>query len=152
MSRIFKQPSAVSCFYCQSILSPTPRNPRSFRCPHCECMNHYNANGEIVSDDPAMHDETYNKRSFARRGMPIPCPPTSTYGPKPPSLAAASPRKDRLPSTHGSTSFCHTCQTNQMLLQNLLANSLPPPEVRLPHFSANPLGLFTSLSHSFIIH
>ncbi|PIL31845.1 hypothetical protein GSI_06549 [Ganoderma sinense ZZ0214-1] len=107
MSRIFRQPAVLFCFYCQSSVTPAPRNPRVFQCPHCECINHYNARGEIVSDDPAMHDESYNKRSFARR---------------------ASPRKDRLPSTHGSTSFCHTCQTNQMLLQNLLANYLPPPE------------------------
>ena len=42
---------------------------------------------------------------------------------------AASPRKDRLPSAYGSADFCHTCQTNQMLLTNLLSNYLPPPDV-----------------------
>ncbi|KAI1788778.1 Ima1 N-terminal domain-containing protein [Ganoderma leucocontextum] len=107
MSGLFKQPSAVFCFYCQSGVTPIPRNPRLFQCPHCDCWNSYNAKGEIVSDDPAMHEENCNTSSFARR---------------------ASPRKDRLPSTHGNTSFCHTCQTNQVLLQNLLANYLPPPD------------------------
>ncbi|EJF66801.1 hypothetical protein DICSQDRAFT_95566 [Dichomitus squalens LYAD-421 SS1] len=107
MPALFKHPSAVLCFYCQSGVTPVPRNPRSFRCPHCDCWNRYDAKGEIVSDEPAMHDENLNARSFARR---------------------ASPRKDRLPTTYGNASFCHTCQTNQMLLQNLLANYLPPPD------------------------
>ncbi|KAH9950432.1 Ima1 N-terminal domain-containing protein [Amylocystis lapponica] len=107
MSKIFRQHSAVSCFYCQSTISPIPRNPRSFRCPHCDCWNRYDATGEIVSDEPAMHDENMNTRSFARR---------------------ASPRKDRLPTMYGSTLFCHTCQTNQMLIANLLSNYLPAPD------------------------
>ncbi|CCM05198.1 uncharacterized protein FIBRA_07407 [Fibroporia radiculosa] len=37
-------------------------------------------------------------------------------------------RKDRLPSVYGSGMFCHTCQTNQMLLSNLLSSYLPPPD------------------------
>lgn len=43
----------------------------------------------------------------------------------------ASPSKDRLPTMYGENRsiFCHTCQTNQMLLTNLLSNYLPPPEV-----------------------
>ncbi|KAI0756880.1 Ima1 N-terminal domain-containing protein [Daedaleopsis nitida] len=106
MPAIFKQPSTVSCFYCQSAVTPIPRNPRSFRCPHCDCWNRYDAKGEIVSDEPAMHDENLNALSFARR---------------------ASPRKDRLPSMYGSSFFCHTCQTNQVLRNNLLSNYLPPP-------------------------
>lgn len=32
---------------------------------------------------------------------------------------------------YGKGVFCHTCQTNQMLLSNLLSNYLPPPTVRL---------------------
>ncbi|KAF9822098.1 hypothetical protein IEO21_00092 [Rhodonia placenta] len=54
-----------------------------------------------------MYDEKLNSRSFAKR---------------------ASPRKDRLPTMYGSGLFCHTCQTNQMLLANLLSSYLPPPE------------------------
>ncbi|KAH9937043.1 Ima1 N-terminal domain-containing protein [Fomitopsis serialis] len=107
MSKIFKQHSSVICFFCQSIISPIPRNPRSFRCPHCDCWNRFDPNGEIISDEPAMHDENLNTQSFARR---------------------ASPRKDRLPSMYGSAPFCRTCQTNQMLLSNLLSNYLPPPD------------------------
>ena len=45
-------------------------------------------------------------------------------------LSIASPRKDRLPSSYGSTLFCRTCQTNQMLIANLLSNYLPDPDVR----------------------
>ncbi|KAI0651964.1 Ima1 N-terminal domain-containing protein [Trametes meyenii] len=107
MPAIFRQPSAVSCFYCQSAVTPLPRNPRSFRCPQCDCWNRYDESGEIVSDEPAMHDENLNARSFAKR---------------------ASPRKDRFPSTYGHTVFCHTCQTNQMLITNLLSNYLPTPD------------------------
>ncbi|KIJ21898.1 hypothetical protein PAXINDRAFT_105505 [Paxillus involutus ATCC 200175] len=101
-----KRTSNLTCFFCQSTLSPTPINPRSFRCPHCSCWNRYDTNGEIMSDEPAMHDEKLNTKSFAKR---------------------ASPSKDRLPSMYGTGQFCHTCQTNQMLLVNLLSNYLPPP-------------------------
>ncbi|KAI0801152.1 hypothetical protein C8Q74DRAFT_470794 [Fomes fomentarius] len=123
MPTLFGQPSTVSCFFCQEIVSPPPRNPRSFRCPHCDCWNRYNAAGEIVSDEPAMHDENLNARSFAKR---------------------ASPRKDRLPSMYGSSFFCHTCQTNQMLCNNLLSNYLPPPNVCLSrsHTQSNHSILF----------
>ncbi|KAI0361496.1 hypothetical protein OH77DRAFT_1469186 [Trametes cingulata] len=107
MPAIFKQPSSVSCFYCQSSVTPLPRNPRSFRCPHCDCWNRYDEHGEIISDEPAMHDENLNARSFAKR---------------------ASPRKDRFPSMYGNAVFCHTCQTNQMLITNLLSNYLPTPD------------------------
>ncbi|KAH9898288.1 Ima1 N-terminal domain-containing protein [Cubamyces lactineus] len=106
MPAIFRQPSTVSCFFCQSVVTPLPRNPRSFRCPHCDCWNRYDECGEIISDEPAMHDENLNARSFAKR---------------------ASPRKDRFPSAYGNAIFCHTCQTNQMLITNLLSNYLPPP-------------------------
>lgn len=54
-----------------------------------------------------MHDAGLNTKSFAKR---------------------ASPRKDRFLPSYGKAVFCHTCQTNQMLLTNLLANYLPPPE------------------------
>ncbi|KZT72799.1 hypothetical protein DAEQUDRAFT_808781 [Daedalea quercina L-15889] len=107
MSTIFKPHNSVTCFFCQSIISPIPRNPHSFRCPHCDCWNRFDANGEILSDEPAMHEESLNAQSFARR---------------------ASPRKDRLPSMYASALFCRTCQTNQMLLANLLSNYLPPPD------------------------
>ncbi|KAH9858081.1 Ima1 N-terminal domain-containing protein [Lenzites betulinus] len=107
MPKVFRHPSSVSCFYCQSTVTPTPRNPRSFQCPECDCWNRYDENGEIMSDEPAMHDENLNARSFAKR---------------------ASPRKDRFLSTYGNTVFCHTCQTNQMLIANFMSNYLPPPD------------------------
>lgn len=67
MPALFR-PSQVSCFFCQQSISPLPRDPRSFRCPHCTCLNRYDSNGEIMSDEPAMHDEALNSRSFAKRG------------------------------------------------------------------------------------
>ncbi|KAH9486593.1 Integral inner nuclear membrane protein ima1 [Psilocybe cubensis] len=60
-----------------------------------------------MSDEPAMHNERLNSRSFAKR---------------------ASPSKDRLPTNYGPGPFCHSCQTNQMLLINLLSNYLPDEE------------------------
>ncbi|KIO08393.1 hypothetical protein M404DRAFT_353951 [Pisolithus tinctorius Marx 270] len=105
MPSFIRRAGAVSCFFCQSRLSPN--DPRSFRCPQCNCWNRYDANGEIMSDEPAMHDEKLNATSFARR---------------------ASPDKNRFPSTYATGQFCHTCQTNQMLLVNLLSNYLPHPQ------------------------
>ncbi|QRW12008.1 Ima1 amino-terminal domain protein [Ceratobasidium sp. AG-Ba] len=52
-----------------------------------------------------MFDESYNADSFSKR---------------------ASPNKNRLPSSFPSTIFCHTCQTNQTLIVNMLSNYLPP--------------------------
>lgn len=67
MSKLLRRPTRVECFYCQSQVDP--RDPRSFRCPECHCWNRYDAHGEIISDEPAMHDENLNSKSFARRGM-----------------------------------------------------------------------------------
>ncbi len=80
-------PSKVHCFYCNQTLSSRPANPRAFQCPHCECWNRYHKNGgrsaeakptlnillnpfcqEIMSDEPAMHEESLNRTSFAKRG------------------------------------------------------------------------------------
>ncbi|KAF9651998.1 hypothetical protein BDM02DRAFT_3090013 [Thelephora ganbajun] len=97
----------TTCFFCQSHINPPPRDPRNFKCPYCQCWNRYDAHGEITSDEPAMHEPGMNTKSFAKR---------------------ASPRKDRFLPSYGKTVFCHTCQTNQMLLTNLLANYLPSPE------------------------
>lgn len=66
MSKLLRRPTRVECFYCSTQLDP--RNPRNFRCYACGCWNRYDANGEIMSDEPAMHDEKMNMRSFAKRG------------------------------------------------------------------------------------
>ncbi|KAF8560218.1 hypothetical protein OG21DRAFT_1452054 [Imleria badia] len=97
----------LTCFFCLSAVGSALVDTRSYRCPHCGCWNRFDANGEIISDEPAMHDENLNATSFAKR---------------------ASPNKDRLPSTYAKPPFCHTCQTNQMLVVNLLSNYLPPPQ------------------------
>ncbi|KDQ63445.1 hypothetical protein JAAARDRAFT_120821 [Jaapia argillacea MUCL 33604] len=105
MASLIRRPTSVSCFFCNTPIVPLPQNPRSFRCPHCQCWNRFDANGDIMSDEPAMHDEALNARSFAKR---------------------ASPSKDRFTTAYSKGPFCHDCTTNQMLLTNLLANYLPP--------------------------
>lgn len=128
MSGLLRRPTKVICFFCQSEVQP--RDPRSFRCSQCSCWNRYDARGEIVSDEPAMHDESMNTRSFAKRGETT---PLYTYYPFDRLVSVvsitASPRKDRFLPTYGPVIFCHTCQTNQMLISNLLSNYLPPPDV-----------------------
>lgn len=69
MSTIFRRHSTIICFFCNSAVTPAPRDPRSFRCPHCDCWNRFDRNGEPISDEPAMHDENLNVPSFAKRGM-----------------------------------------------------------------------------------
>ncbi|KZV59780.1 hypothetical protein PENSPDRAFT_552515, partial [Peniophora sp. CONT] len=107
MSRIFHRNTQVSCFFCQSSVVPAPPNPKSFLCPHCQCWNRYDARGEIMSDDPAMHQESLNAKSFARR---------------------ASPRRDRFLSTFDGVKLCDTCRSNQALVMGLLSSYLPPSE------------------------
>ncbi|EIN14052.1 hypothetical protein PUNSTDRAFT_57446 [Punctularia strigosozonata HHB-11173 SS5] len=110
MAPIFQRFNQAICFFCNETQTPSPRNCRQFRCAQCGCWNRYDAAGEIMSDEPAMHDASLNAKSFAKR---------------------ASPRKDRLPTmdAHARKAqlFCHTCQTNQMLIINLLSNYLPEP-------------------------
>lgn len=106
MPALFRRHSNIQCFFCQSPV-PFPVNIRSFKCPACSCWNRFDQNGEIISDEPAMHEEHLNSTSFAKR---------------------ASPSKDRLPTLYGPGPFCHSCQTNQMLIVNLLSNYLPAPE------------------------
>ncbi|KAF8973558.1 Ima1 N-terminal domain-containing protein [Flammula alnicola] len=105
MPALFRRHSNIQCFFCQSPV-PLPANIRNFKCSSCGCWNRYDEKGEIISDEPAMHEEGLNSRSFAKR---------------------ASPSKDRLPTVYGPGPFCHSCQTNQMLIINLLSNYLPDP-------------------------
>ncbi|KAJ7099620.1 Ima1 N-terminal domain-containing protein [Mycena crocata] len=100
---MLRRRSTNSCFFCNSAV--VPKDPTNFRCPYCNCLNRW-VDGNIVTDEPAMHDENLNSRAFSKRG---------------------GPSKDRIPTIYGPGVFCHTCQTNQMLLVNLLANYLPPP-------------------------
>jgi hypothetical protein len=122
MSTLFRRHSNIQCFFCQS--SDLHSNPHSFKCTSCGCWNRYDNNGEIISDEPAMHEEHLNSKSFAKRGRSYLC-----QNDTPAELAIASPSKDRLPTMYGSGPFCHSCQTNQMLIVNLLSNYLPSQEV-----------------------
>lgn len=68
MPALFRRQSNIQCFFCQTSVS-FPPNIRNFKCPSCACWNRYDDKGEIVSDEPAMHEEHLNSRSFAKRGM-----------------------------------------------------------------------------------
>ncbi|KAG6862448.1 hypothetical protein C0995_011888 [Termitomyces sp. Mi166 len=58
------------------------------------------------TEEPAMHAESLNTTSFAMR---------------------ASTSCDQLPTMYGAGPFCHTCQSNQLLIINLMSNFLPHP-------------------------
>lgn len=64
----------TTCFFCQSHINPQPRDRRNFKCPHCQCWNRYDTRGEIISDEPAMHEPGMNAKSFAKRGKPVAMP------------------------------------------------------------------------------
>ncbi|KAF8499278.1 Ima1 N-terminal domain-containing protein [Russula emetica] len=121
MGTFLRRTTPTVCFFCQTTILPPPPQPLSFHCPYCSCWNHYDANGDILSDDPAMHDETLNRRSFARR---------------------ASPRKDRLLTTFSSAPFCTVCQSNQRLIDSLLRSYLPPSDDD-PDYEPRLAGLTT---------
>lgn len=147
MSKLLRHRSArtIPCFYCQSLQQP--RDPRSFKCLECSCWNRYDRNGVIMSDDPAMHDESLNTASFARRGAFSLCParrPAVDWG----LFGIASPQKDRLPSMYSQRTqspFCHECQTNQTLISNLMSNYLPSQDVRFTARHCSPLLLILNL-------
>ena len=122
MPTLFRRHSNIQCFFCQS--PDLYLNPHNFKCTSCGCWNRYDNHGEIISDEPAMHEEHLNFKSFAKRGRSYLCQSNT-----PTELAIASPSKDRLPTMYGSGPFCHSCQTNQMLIVNLLSNYLPSQEV-----------------------
>ncbi|KAJ7596871.1 Ima1 N-terminal domain-containing protein [Mycena floridula] len=105
MSLFKRRQNTVACHFCHSIhtSSSSVAHP-NFRCSSCGCWNRYDSHGEILSDEPAMHDENLNARSFGKR---------------------ASPSKDRLPAVFSKSPFCSSCQRNQMLFINLLSNYLP---------------------------
>lgn len=126
MSGLFRRPSNLNCYFCQSPCH-SARDPRNFRCPSCSCWNRYDEKGIILSDEPAMHDESLNSRAFAKRGMWL---LRWVSKANPLTNILASPSKSQLPTMYGQGPFCHTCQTNQMLLVNLLSNYLPHPSVR----------------------
>ncbi|CAE6470028.1 unnamed protein product [Rhizoctonia solani] len=95
--------NAKTCHFCNT--SITGIHTGDFKCPHCDSWNMFDKNGRLVSDHPAMHDEMLNTDSFAKR---------------------ASPNRNRLPPSFSTSVFCHSCQTNQTLIMNLLSNYLPP--------------------------
>ena len=127
MPTLFRRHSNIQCFFCQS--QGLHLNPHNFKCTSCGCWNRYDNHGEIISDEPAMHEEHLNSKSFAKRGRSYLCQNETSV-----ELAIASPSKDRLPTMYGSGPFCHSCQTNQMLIVNLLSNYLPSQEVHATFF------------------
>jgi Ima1 N-terminal domain len=88
MGTILRRQTPIVCFFCQTTISPPPHQPLSFLCPHCSCWNRYDSNMVILSDDPAMHDESLNRKSFARRGAFF----RSSHVSSPPLSAEQHPR------------------------------------------------------------
>ncbi|WVQ85896.1 hypothetical protein IAT38_008064 [Cryptococcus sp. DSM 104549] len=80
--------------------------PYNWTCKSCGCHNIKDQAGEMISDLPAMHNSTFNSKSFSLR---------------------AKPSSSHLPtaSSSSSSTFCHSCLANQTLIMNLLANYLP---------------------------
>ncbi len=68
MSALFRRHSSLRCFFCHSSIL-IAQDPRNFHCNACGCWNRYDKSGEILSDDPAMHDVSLNSLSFAKRGI-----------------------------------------------------------------------------------
>ncbi|TRM60179.1 Ima1 N-terminal domain-containing protein [Schizophyllum amplum] len=101
---MFRAQKQRTCHFCGEPQESNNRNTRDFRCRNCQCWNRFDVNGEILSSEPAMHEESLNSRAFSKR---------------------ASPSKDRFPTQYGAAQFCHTCQTNQTLLNRMLSNYLP---------------------------
>ncbi|KAL1762324.1 Ima1 N-terminal domain-containing protein [Schizophyllum commune] len=101
---MFRAQKPRTCHFCGQPQETTQRHTKDFRCRNCTCWNRFDAHGEILSSEPAMHEESMNARSFSKR---------------------ASPSKDRLPTQYSAGQFCHTCQTNQTLLNRMLSNYLP---------------------------
>ncbi|KAF2809695.1 uncharacterized protein BDZ99DRAFT_346695, partial [Mytilinidion resinicola] len=95
----------LTCFYCGG-RSPNSQTGqvRQWHCQKCDAVNHLDENGQIT-DPPAS--EPQNNVQYAH------VPPRSTS----PELASA----DR-------ELFCNTCQKNQYLLTESLANYLPSQE------------------------
>jgi hypothetical protein len=128
MPALFRPPQ-ISCFFCQQAISPAPRDPRAFRCPHCTCLNRYDSQGEILSDEPAMHDETLNSRSFAKRGECL----YNFYLPS---------RLNLFPSVSKQRSLAHYVWCKQTYFLSHLSNKpdvahespfqLPPPSRSMP--------------------
>ena len=116
---VFLRRTTPTCFYCLSAPSPTPVDPRAFRCPHCGCWNRYDANGEILSDEPAMHDENLNTASFARRGSSPPTfflPPPHSLPQHPPARTGSRPRTPDLPSaTRVKPTKCSSSTSSQTI-------------------------------------
>ena len=152
MRTLLRRPTRALCFFCQTSISPPPPQPLSFLCPHCACWNHYDANGNILSDDPAMHDESLNGRSFARRGASSLSSALLSIFRSLRIAPAASPRKDRLLTTFGNAPFCSVCQSNQRLVNSLLSSYLPPSDDVRPYPYAvlkAVKALTTYISHRF---
>jgi hypothetical protein len=145
---------AVECYFCRAPAANVASSSSTiagvaFRCAECGASNRYDARGEIMSDEPAMHDERLNARSFARRGarrLPRSSLPLLITPPRP-----AAPRQNRLPSEYASPgAFCRACTTNQALLVNLRAAFLPDPAdpayaaraAALPEYEASLLARY----------
>ncbi|KAH7389510.1 Ima1 N-terminal domain-containing protein [Phaeosphaeria sp. MPI-PUGE-AT-0046c] len=96
----------IRCHYCnvQSRDSVT-QIPRQYHCPQCDAVNHFDERGHIT--DPPVEAITTSLSTSIRYTHSPSRSPSPVM-----SLAAESP-------------FCDSCQRNQALVQNLIAEYLP---------------------------
>ncbi|KAF7320124.1 Ima1-N domain-containing protein [Mycena kentingensis (nom. inval.)] len=88
---LLRRASTVSCYFCNTSV-PAPQNKLRWTCPHCDALNNF-VDGNL--HDPAMFNESLNKRGVQRR--------------------------DRLPEFTRNI-LCHECKRNGALVMQLLAN------------------------------
>ncbi|KAH4412435.1 hypothetical protein HBH92_111970 [Parastagonospora nodorum] len=94
----------IRCHYCNMQSRDSVSNiPRQYLCPHCDAVNHFDERGNIT-DPPA---------DFL------------LAGPSASSRYAHSRSPSPVMSAPAESPFCGTCQRNQTLVQNLIAEYLP---------------------------
>ncbi|KAH7085136.1 Ima1 N-terminal domain-containing protein [Paraphoma chrysanthemicola] len=94
----------IRCHYCnQQSPDTVTQMPRRFHCPHCDATNYYDKLGNLT-DPPAQVTAAVQPTSFHQIPSRSPSP-----------VMSAAPESP----------FCSTCERNQALVQNLIAEYLP---------------------------
>ncbi|KAI9693409.1 MAG: hypothetical protein M1820_009285 [Bogoriella megaspora] len=96
------------CFYCGATATKiNPPGTRAWECRNCEATNHLDENGNFTDPPPAESDS------------PFPVQSRNSY------RRSTSPNYD---FSDDRSVFCRTCQQNQHIVREALAEYLPPPE------------------------
>jgi hypothetical protein len=116
----------VRCHYCNvQSRDSVSHMPRQYLCPHCDAVNHFD---EVNTQD---HLSMNCQLTCQQRGNITDPPAESLAAAAPPtSFQHAHSRSPSPPvmSVPAESPFCDTCQRNQSLVQNLVAEYLPDEE------------------------